>query len=591
MMKSGFWRRASIAALVYALVFVALVLLQYSSAPGFSWRSGIVSLHGAAVKTKAPSTPAFDLSIDGLRMRVDAKHQAMIVLADGTKVPVDFRSIQKDDAGATLLFSGKLTFAIATSGQSVRMTLSSADPTAKFLELPAELPQSSAWTRSDRSSVVVAQGNSWRISLPSSAFSDSSVDLPIGVPLLVEALPKIVPGKTNFIVKSDADFRQSILAWLDKAWSGLSDSRFDQASFKWKMADGSSAFSEQALAAWLAEAFRRGQGEAAIAKARQGQDVFARSLTWQTVPFFGNTLARMPDLEAADASQARQLASQVAARDPSILETPDLVQRLVDRSPKGLYADAIAFLATLDPSLLTQRQKVGLISAAAAASSLLRGSTDVLPNHVAAEAQVLASLTQTGDLWYLESSADGKVDVTLSLDAGFALIDLGKAEGKDNLLAAGQALVDGVLALGDDKGFLPANIEIVSGAVATKTGSIAPEALYGDIADNPWYPHEVSFAKDLEQGVWAWTCAPLLTVDATSAKRVFSVTYPVGDTHFLVFYGIGRFSNIKLYGIDYSPDSQFESYNVSGYFYRGSASALYLKMRHKTEIEKVELDY
>ncbi|MDA8411475.1 MAG: hypothetical protein M0001_13945 [Treponema sp.] len=590
-MKSGFWRRASLATLVYAAVFVGLVFLQFSSAPGVYWKSGIVSLRATAAKNKPASQPSFDLTIDTLRMRVDSRHQATLVHADGTRSSLDLRSVSRNDGGVTLLFSGKLSLAIVSTGQRVSISVSAPDPSFRFLELAAQMPSPDSWTRGDTLSMVVAQGANWRITLPASSFSDTAVDLPVGSPLLVEALPKIEPGKASFVVKSDADFRQTILAWLDKTWSGLNGTRFDSNGYRWKMADGSSAFSEKALAAWIAEAFRRGQGDTVIAKARQGQDSFAKSLTWFTVPYFGGTLARMPDLEAADAAEAKVLAAQIAAKDPTILETPQLVQQLVDRSPKDLYATAIGFLAGLDPSTLTSRQKVGLISVAAAANSLLRGSTDALSNHVVVEAQVLAAMVQADGSWFFESSPDGTVDVSLSLHAGLALIGLGKAEGKDNLLAAGQALVDGALSLGDASGFLPATLVLASGAIATKNGSLAPESLYGELADNPWYPHEVSFAKDLEQGVWAWTCAPLLTVEATSARRLFSATFPVGDTHFLILYGIGRFSNIKLYGIDYSPDSQFESYNVSGYFYRGSASALYLKMRHKSEIEKVELDY
>ena len=35
-MKSGFWRRASLAGLVYAAIFIGFVFLQYSSASGLS---------------------------------------------------------------------------------------------------------------------------------------------------------------------------------------------------------------------------------------------------------------------------------------------------------------------------------------------------------------------------------------------------------------------------------------------------------------------------------------------------------------------------------------------------------------------------
>lgn len=590
-MKSGFWRRAVTAGLVYALVFVGLVFLEFSASPGLSWKSGVVSFHGAGGQGSSAAAPSFELAIDGLRLVVDAKHAAMLTMADGSKEALVLTGFGKSDSGLAINFDHGVGLNLSTDGKTVAIVASATDPDAKALEMPVRTGAPASWIKGDRSSAFPALGKNWRVSIPSAALADTSVDFAEGSRVVVEqvAIPQL--GKATYVAKSDIEFRQTILAWLDKAWNGLSVTRVDASGFKWKMPDGGSAFSEQALAAWIGEALRRGQGDGALAKARQSRDAFSTSLTWLTVPYFGDTIARMADLEADDAKVARTISVDVGAKDPSVLEIPDLGRRLADRSPKGLASDVFAFIATLDPSLLTVRQRVGLLSAAAEAGDLMRGSTDALPNHVVAESLILGGMSSSDGAWFLKSTDDGKVDVALSLDAGLALVLLGKAEAKDNLLAAGQALVDGALSLSDADGVLPATVAVASGSIATRTGSIVPEALYAEVADNPWYPHEVSFARDLEQGVWAWTCAPTFTVDVGSAKRVFSVDFPVGVAHYVALYGISSFANIKLYGIDYSPDAQFESYNVSGFYYRGSTKSLYLKMRHKTEVEKIELDY
>ncbi len=591
MMKSAFWRRASIAGIVYAVVFVGLVFLQFSTVSGFSWRSGIVTLHAAPASNKALPPSSLDLSIGGLRMLVDGKHPARALLADGSSRVLGLSAVERAENGARLRFGSGVKLEIGLSGKTVNLLVTSSDPGVKFIELASPVPPSSSWVSGDVSATVSAQGKSWRVGLPASALTGTAVDFAVGSPVAIQSVVLPATDKTTYIAKSDVDYRQSILTWLDKAWSGLNASRFDSSAFRWTMADGSQAFSEQALAAWLAESFRRGQGEAALAKARQARELFAKSTSWLTVPYFGDTVAKMSELEASDAKAAKAFQAQVASKDPGILEARDLVPRLIDRSPMGLYASAIAFISGLDPAALSLRQQVGLLSAAASANSLIRGSTDALPNHVAAEAFVLSRMSQAGGAWFLKATDDGTVDVGLSLDAGIALVGLGKAEAKDNILAAGQSLVDGALSLSDGAGFIPATLALAASDIASRSGSIAPEALYAALADNPWYPHEVSFAKDLEAGVWAWTCSPSLTVEASSSKRVFSASFPSGSAHYLALYGIGKFAVIKLYGIDYSPDPQFESYNVSGYFYRSSIGALYLKMRHKTEIEKIELDY
>ncbi|MEI6388782.1 MAG: hypothetical protein WCQ50_19375, partial [Spirochaetota bacterium] len=232
----------------------------------------------------------------------------------------------------------------------------------------------------------------------------------------------------------------------------------------------------------------------------------------------------------------------------------------------------------------------GLLAAAADAARYLRGFEDALPNHIAAEKSVVAAIVTIDGGRFLKPDP-ASIDLCLSLNAGLQLIALGKAEGKDDVLASGQALVESALALSSPDGYLPETLAVVGSSLQKRVGDIAPESIYPLLADNSYYPHEVSFARDVAPGIWAWTCAPVLTVEAGNNRRVFSASFPVGLSHYLAIYGVPNFETIKLYGIKYSPDSQFESYNVSGYVHKAPAAALFLKMRHKAEVEKIELDF
>jgi hypothetical protein len=111
------------------------------------------------------------------------------------------------------------------------------------------------------------------------------------------------------------------------------------------------------------------------------------------------------------------------------------------------------------------------------------------------------------------------------------------------------------------------------------------------VADNSYYPHETSFALDISPGIWAWTCTPSLTVQATSSRYLFLATFPAGRSHYLSFYGIRPFANIQHSDIDYNPDNDFESYDASGYLYNKSANALYMKMKHKKDAEDIKLSF
>jgi hypothetical protein len=148
-----------------------------------------------------------------------------------------------------------------------------------------------------------------------------------------------------------------------------------------------------------------------------------------------------------------------------------------------------------------------------------------------------------------------------------------------------------VFGLADAQGFVPARVLPRDGSLEQRMGTIAPEEIYPLVANCPYYPREVSFARDIGPGVWAWTCSPSLSVQASASRRVFTAVFPAGRSHYLAFYGIKRFANIQLYDIDYSPDGEFESYDASGYLYDGDEGALYLKMKHKKDSEDIKLSY
>jgi len=591
-MKSGILRRTLVTGLVYVAIFIGLVLLQFSSPSGFTWKSGIVSLSAGAARSEPDKPEKLEISVGGLRLCVDNDHPAISVAGDVAK-KLALVSVAKGDGGVTVAFSGKLSLSLKGSGggdAGFSLALSSPDPQLDGLRLSYELRQGATLGGGLGSATIANARGTYLLNLPSAAFKGGLVTLGKDSPLVVRAQAPAAKTRTTLVVKNEVEFRQGVLAWMDKAWSGLNDSRLDPANLTWKTGDASSAFSEPALVAWLAEAFRRGQGESVIAKARTAREKHGKDLTYLSVPYLGDLATKMGERETRDAQDLRRLSALLSAKDPSILETPDLVRMLVDRGAQGFYQDVLHFVAGLGPADLTMRQLVGLAQFSVDAGLFLRGAADPVPNHVGAEDRIAAAMVKTPEGYYIAAN-DGGVDLALSLGAGLVLVELGKSEAKDELLAEGQALIEGALALSTAEGFLPAAITIHNGQIDGRSGVIAPEVLYPALANNPYYPHEMSFARDVEPGVWAWTCAPTLTVEGSSSHRVFSATFPVGLSHYMAIYGVRGFSGIKLYGIDYSPDAQFESYNVSGYLFKSSAAVLYLKMRHKADVERIELTF
>lgn len=590
-MKTGFLRRTLFAGLVYFCLFVGIVALQFSSPRGANWKSGFAAFHATSSHAKPESVEGVRITLGALLLAIDAEKPAFAVLSNGDELQLRLSGADTSRNGATMTFTDDVTLTLLSSGDSASLAVKSGDPKLVALRLRSQLLAGATLSRGESGSVITSRSDYWNIDLPVKSFGADTLTIPIASPLVLAAIHKAAPvAKTTVVVKSDFDFRQITLSWIDKAWSGLGESRFNPQAITWSMKGGGSAFSEQALLAWLAESFRRGQGEAALSKARLIRGKQAEALSWLSVPYLGDLTTQMSARQADDEKQAARLSALVNSSNPAILEERDLVVRLVDRCPRGFSATALGFIASLAVEDLSLRQQVGLLAAASDAARYLRGFEDALPNHKAAEKTVIAAIVTISGGRFLKP-ASASIDLRLSLNAGLQLIALGKAEGKDDILASGQALVESALALSTSDGYLPETLVVAGSSIQKREGDIAPESIYPLLADNSYYPHEVSFARDVGPGIWAWTCAPVLTVEAGNNRRVFSASFPVGLSHYLAIYGVPIFQTIKLYGINYSPDSQFESYNVSGYVFKASTGALYLKMRHKAEVEKVELDF
>ncbi|MBL8968408.1 MAG: hypothetical protein JNG85_15485, partial [Spirochaetaceae bacterium] len=577
-------KRAFGVTLLYIGIFVLLVLAQFSRAPGFSFKSGRLSVTAGYSKTEESRPVSARLSYAGLSFVIDEETPAYFVDESGVARKASLRGIERLPSGARVLFAGGAEIRVlAAQAPAEGFSLTAVPPAegAAALRLSYTLSSRSRFEEKGSRLLLESNGGPYELSLPARSFDRSAGYLRLearggalrGLSLAKAAAPDKAGSARpadQFIAQAPKDpaaFKAGIDAWTAKAWSGLAGSRWDGERLAWKDKDGTPRFSENALAAYLAESYRRGSYAEGLARGRAIREVRSAELSHLTVPFLGDTIRKMQALEAADLIEVKRISALIQAQDPSLFEKQGLVHFLMDRSPYSLAQEALRYAATLDPAKLTVRQAVGVLACAAESRSYLSDAENPFKALGSAADRLVTSLKKTQDGFFLVDE-EGNVDFRLSLLAGVAFAEYGAGEGKELLVGVGQSLVEGVLGLADEQGFVPARAAVAAGALGERTGSLAPEELYAIVAANPYYPREISFYRDVAPGVWAWTCAPSLKVDATPSRYLFSANFPVGRAHYMAFYGVKPFTNIKLYDIDYSPDAEFEIYDVSGYFYR-----------------------
>jgi hypothetical protein len=616
-MNSGAFKRALGLILIYIGVFVAIVFVQFSRSPGFLAKSGHLAVSASfAAKDRKGQPSSVKISYAGLIIELSPGRPAWFKAADGNLAKAVPKSVEKIQGGARIVFDigGELRAVASTDSGRPSFSLGASAPGggADALVLAYDLSGSARLIDKARKLVLDSSGGPYEFSFPS-----GSVDVAAGtmalafgdrpsvtglslvqvapVPVAASKPPTARPGQAKPTLPASMDqaaYKAALDAWTAKAWQGFAASRWDPDRGGWKDAAGSTSFSELTLVAYLAEAAARSVYPEALAKVRPLISRSSSSLSYLSVPYLGNTVDRMEAFIASDAQEARRLSALAAAKDQAFFEKEGLVHFLADRMAKTQAQDAYRFVLETDPSKLGVSAARGYLAAALEASGLLSESENPFTGAEAAANRLISALAKTQDGWFLRTGEANACDLRLSLAAGLSLTAYGSASGKDAILGAGQALVTTALSLSDSQGILPSTYVLPSGSgQGERSGSILPEDIYALAVSNPSYPHELSFYKDLGPGVWAWTISPSVSVNANSASASFLARFPVGQAHYMAIFGLKPFSNIKLYGINYSPDAAFESYDVSGYLYRKASNALYLKMKHKQELEKIELSF
>ncbi len=583
---SAFGRSAAIAVL-YIAIFMVLVVIQFPSkgpiiavAGGISFK-GLPSNNGEGLRSA-------ELSTSGLKLIFSERYPLLVKSASGKErkiLPVSYKAMER---GFSILFDDGTRF-VANSDKD-------ADGRASWQVLPKDAASAVRATiryelAYGAAMIAPADNGTLRLSFSGAVYGISGVKAgaeprTLTIDATKGTLKPFVSvreeeGKpvspTQFLAQAPMDpavWNKEISDWRDKAWMALSGPTFNAAAGTWATASGvPGAFDEAYFVTYMAEALRRNNLAAAAALVPIVRGKFAALLSWKSTPFAGKTAVTMEAFEEATLSQVKAIERQVQARAP-------------------LAQESMSLARTLDFSKADVIQAIALIEAYLDARRYLSEEENPFIRAIELVDKTIAPAVRKAEGgFYLQTGPDGICDALAGITAGEALIRLAAAMDKPIYAGIGQSLVMGFLRLAAEDGSIPKSVTIIDGSTTRSEVRIPAALVYPIVAEAPYYPHAVSFYKELGPGAWAWTCAPVMRVQSSPERIVFTADFPVGSSHYLTLYGVKPFVKIQLYGLDYNMDSGFESYNASGYFYKKAAGAMYLKMRHKVQGEEVRLFY
>jgi hypothetical protein len=598
--------RAAAIGISYIAIFMVLVVIQFPSKGPIITVAGGISFKGLP-SNNGEGLRSAELSANGLRLVFSERYPLLLQSASGKErriLPVSYKAMEK---GFSILFDDGTRLVANADMES--------DGRASWQILPKDVAAAfKATMRYELAygAAMIAPGENGALRLSFSGATYGISGAKAGTEprtLTMEAskgtLKPFVSireeeGKpaspTQFLAQAPMDqaaWNKELSDWREKAWLALSGPAFNAAAATWSNGQGTPGeFNEAFFTAYMAEALRRDAKDAAAALVPIVRGKFSALLTWKSSPFAGKTAVTMAAFEEATLAQVKTIERQVQTRSPALFYTEGIVPLLFDRSPYSLAQEAMSLARTLDFSRADVTQAIALIEAYLDARRYMSEEENPFIKAIELVDKTIAPAVRKAEGgFFLHTGSDGACDALAGLAAGKALIRLATAVDKPIYAGIGQSLVLGFLRLAEADGSIPKTVTILDGTMTRSRERLSAAAVYPVVADSPYYPHAVSFYKELGPGTWAWTCSPAMRVQSSPESTIFTANFPVGYSHYLTLYGVKPFVKIQLYGLDYNMDSGFESYNASGYFYKKAAGAMYLKMRHKTQGEEVRLFY
>jgi hypothetical protein len=123
---------------------------------------------------------------------------------------------------------------------------------------------------------------------------------------------------------------------------------------------------------------------------------------------------------------------------------------------------------------------------------------------------------------------------------------------------------------------------------ALTSGGTGAGKLYNILKPTEYYARAAWLS---DNGHWAWTVSPSVSLLNIDGNLNFSFLFPVNMSHYVMIRGVRPFIKIQIHGMDWRTDSQFEIYDSSGWVYYPQDQILVIKLRHRQTVENVVVYY
>lgn len=595
MMKKLIFPRIIALILIYGVIFLLLVMIQFTRQGAFTHTVGNITISGYYREPPNPGvslasgeyllTNGVSVFFGGIEFRMDDGSGLGFLYENGTREEVLPEQMVLFEDAASFKFPGgsELYFSTRYTGGMPELQISGllSDPVQR-LELPYRpLRNSQIRESSDGGLLVTAKGIDY-------TFGEAEIDAKSRI-LNLYAGGAAVSYQPVLENKSFIPDELVIPTALDiYEYEAIMTQWQDRSFTLWSQAVGSTT-DEGLVTAYLGESIRRGAYKAAVSSISAGF-LNGDRRTFESSVYLGRLDIGLRSISAYERDKVNRLSQLINEKSPNFLQEFHVFEYLEIRHNLPLIEGGVEIVRALDPSTLSLDITAGILEGWhdwRLYRSAQENPFDRLLDQACFVISSGAKKSPQGDRLFVFSGAEANTEFNLRLGKALALY--GEAAGNTTWAALGRSLILSTLSFIDPAGMLPETLIISNqGDIIEKpqSGRLNSARLYRLLTTGT-YPQAVNIGSS-SGGIWAWTIASVSSVQENNIMDI-AVSFPEGETHYMIIRGIRPFSKIQLYGIDYRTDPQFERYDSSGWSYSSSEQTLLLKMRHRSSVEHIRI--
>jgi hypothetical protein len=344
--------------------------------------------------------------------------------------------------------------------------------------------------------------------------------------------------------------------------------------------------------AYAGDAVRRGTYKAAVSAVSSAFLTGSRR-TYESSVYLGGMEQALRSFTGAEREKISRLSRQINEKSLDVLRENHVFEFLAVRGYINFFNDAMELVRSIDPAALGPDLSPGIFEGYLDVKRY-RPHDDNPFERLTDQACYVVSegIRRDEENEGVFVFSDSAADVEFNLRLGISLAAWAEDSGSQSWAAVGRSLTLSVLALEDPMGLLPAKLEISPGGEIGEASvdRISSARVHRILKTGEYYPHAEGIGSGIN-GIWTWTASSAISASQENNVLDISVSFPAGETHYMMIRGVRPFSKIQLYNIDFRTDPQFERYDSSGWVYSSQDQILVLKMKHRSTVEHIRIFY